>query len=120
MAFTVMPWTLLGTRVMGDVSGYTVYTDRFGRKIWYKKAPPKEPPSPRQLEQRRRFRDAVNAWIALSEPEKLALEEAVRKTSLCLTGQNLFTSCALKHADDVYATLAKQTGETLPPLPFIT
>lgn len=119
MAFTKLPFNLLGFRVMGDVDGLTVYTDRHGRKIFYKKAPPKEPPSSRQVHFRSRFRAAVNAWIALSDDDKQQLETAVARAALCLTGQNLFTSCALRDKPDVYATIAHQTGTTLPPLPVI-
>jgi hypothetical protein len=104
---------------MGDMGGYTCYTDRHYRKVFYKKAPPDKPPSPSQQACRRRFREAVNAWKALSTDDKAALERAVHTASLCLTGQNLYTACALRAAFDVYATVGRQTGETLPALPTI-
>jgi len=116
MAMTNVPWDLIGFRVMGDVGGFTIYTDRFFRKIVYQKAPPKEPASPEQRLLRDRFGNAVRAWKSLSDVDKASLERAVKKTSLCLTGQNLYTSCSLRHAEGVYATIARQTGEILPPL----
>lgn len=117
MAFTRLPLELFGFRVMGDVGGFTCYTDARFRKVFYKKAPPKEPASPAQAKLRARFGDAIRAWKALTADEKAALERAVKKTSLCLTGQNLFVSCMLKAAPGVYATIADQSSEDLPALP---
>lgn len=119
MAFTVVPWDLLGFRVMGDCGGYTIYTDRYGRKVFYKKAPPDKPASPLQRHHRDRFRDAVVAWKALDDAEKQSLEAAVASASLCLTGQNLYTSCALRHDAATYMTVERQTAVQLPPLVFI-
>src|ERR1041385_6973737 len=119
MAFTTLPFSLLGFRVMGDVAGYTCYTDRYGRKVYYKKAPPDKPPSGRQALQRRRFQLAVAAWKSLTDAEKHSLEEACRRSSLCLTGQNLYTSCSLRGDFGTYATIEEQPAIQLPPLVFI-
>jgi len=119
MAFTQLPFELLGFRVMGDVDGITVYTDKLGRKINYKKAPPLEPASPAQRRLRDRFAAAVNAWKNLTDEEKANLELAVTRTSLCLTGQNLYVSCALRNATTVYETVESQSQTTLPALPSI-
>src|SRR4029077_1702098 len=100
---------------MGDIGGVTCYTDRHGRKVFYKKAPPTKPPSPSQVKQRDRFRRAVTAWKALSTPEKAALERAVHTACLCLTGQNLYTASSLRPLAAVYPTIPRQTGEPLPP-----
>jgi hypothetical protein len=116
MAMSTQPWSLFGFRVMGDVGGFTIYTDKFGRKVVYQKAPPKEPASPEQRIIRDRFGAAVRAWKALTGDEKAALERAVHACSLCLTGQNLYTSCCLRAADGVYASIARQSSEVLPPL----
>jgi len=119
MAFTTIPWNLLGHRVIGDLAGFTCYTDKRGRKIFYEKAPPDKPATPAQRLQRNKFRDCVLAWKSLSDAEKFALEEAVRKTHLCLTGQNLFVSCSLMQKPRVYETVARQSNEILPPLHVI-
>lgn len=119
MAWTKLPFSLFGFRVMGDVNGITCYTNRKYQKVFYEKAPPDKPPSPAQTIQRSRFRTAVQAWRALSDSDKDALERTVHKLSLCLTGQNLYVSCALKHKPDTYTTCARQANETLPPLIFI-
>jgi hypothetical protein len=116
MAISNLPIHVMGFRVMGDVGGLTCYTDRNFKKVFYQKAPPQLPASPRQRLLRDRFAAAVTAWKALTDDDKAALERAVKKTSLCLTGQNLFTSCSIKCKPDVYATIAAQAGEVLPPL----
>jgi hypothetical protein len=119
MAMTTIPWNLLGFRVMGDLGGFTIYTDRFYRKVWYPRAPPHKPPSAAQRHFRARFKAAVAAWKSLSDSDKAALERAVHTLSLCLTGQNLFTSCALRSAFEAYETIGRQSSEVLPPLPVI-
>lgn len=119
MAFTTIPFDLLGFRVMGDVAGITVYTDRHFRKVAYKKAPPDKPASPSQRAYRDRFAFAVRAWKSLNDEQKAQLEVAVHRASLCLTGQNLFTSCLLRSKQTVYETVARQTNTVLPPLPSL-
>lgn len=119
MAFTTLPLHVMGTRVMGDCGGFTMYTDRHHRKVYYQKAPPQKPASPKQRLLRDLFGKAVRAWKALSDADKATLERAVAKTSLCLTGQNLFTSCSLCSRSEVYLTIGRQAGETLPPLAIL-
>jgi len=116
MAWSI-PWDLLGLVVHGDVGGYTVYTDRFGRKTVFPKLPPEKPHTERQRVQRQRFQQAVKAWKTLSEQEKKALEDAARKLSLVMTGQNLFISIALKHGKELKETIEAQSGITLPAIP---
>jgi len=118
MAWSV-PWNLLGLQVSGDVGGFTIYTDRFGRKTVFPKAPPEKPPSSFQLDVRRRFKSAQAAWSALSSEEKANLESACTKTSLPLTGQNLYLSIALKNDQDGRLTIQRQSGITLPEIPYV-
>lgn len=119
MAFTTIPWHLMGMRVAGDCNGETIYTDRYRRKVHYKKAPPDRPPSPKQLARRDLFRRAVQAWKALPQGDKDQLEFAATCANLCLTGQNLFTSCSLRSSEEVYRTIERQTATTLPPLAIL-
>lgn len=116
MAKTIPPH-YMGLRVSGDLGPVTIYTDRKNRKIFYPIAPPKEPPTQRQLWQRQRFKLAVTYWKQLPPEAKANLEDATRKLGLCLTGQNLFVSCWIRSAPDQYAAVERQSGITLPPLP---
>ena len=115
VAWTI-PWNLIGTWVSGDVGGLTIYTDRFGRKVAFAKAPPDKPPTQNQIDQRERFRLAQASWSALSDAEKKSLEDVVKATSLCLTGQNLWIHGRLKDGQRLFDTLTSQTGISLPAL----
>ena len=109
MAYTI-PYEWLGLTVSGDFGDVTIYTDRFGHKVFFPRSPPKEPPTARQTLQRGRFRSAVQAYMALTKAEKLAWELITKKSSCCLTGQNLYIKIALTHQYDALTTLRKQTG----------
>lgn len=118
MAFTI-PWQVMGIWVSGDIGDLTIYTDRFGRKVAFPKAPPQEPPSEAQVHQRGRFRRAQVAWKALTDAEKKQLEIASIRGSLVMTGQNLFMSVALRDDNTALQTLARQTKTVLPTVDFI-
>jgi len=110
---------MLGIQVQGDLGPWTIYTDRKGRKKWFLYSPPTKPPTPNQLVARNRFRTAVLNWKALTAEQKFNLEEACRRLSLCITGQNLFVSTQLTHKQTAYATVARQSRLTLPEAPTI-
>jgi len=108
---------MLGLSVQGDIGPWTIYTDRYGRKKWFLYSPPTKPPTANQIVHRERFRAAQAAWQALTPNEKAALELAVNKASLCMTGQNLYLSAILKRMTAQYNAVERQTGVTLPSLP---
>jgi hypothetical protein len=110
-----IPASALGLIVSGDVDGLTIYTDRYGRKVAYPKAPPKEPPTDFQIYYRSRFKAAQADYMALDASEKKEYEDLCRAASLCLTGQNLFIHVALKHTFPLLETLQSQTGITVTP-----
>jgi len=116
MAYTI-PWQLIGLQVSGDFGDLTIYTDRFGRKIAFPKSPPKEPPSAKQVALRSAFKTAQASWSALTAAQKKTLEQACHKTSIPLTGQNLWIHSVLTKDNSAYLTIEKQSGLTLPPLP---
>lgn len=117
MAFTV-PLQFMGITVSGDLADVTIYTDRYGRKTAYPKAPPKCPPSERQVIQRARFAAAITDWRDLAIAIRLNWELASLRSSICMTGHNLYIHFALVQHDGVRKTLERQTGITLPaPIP---
>lgn len=118
MALAIDP-SLLGFRVRGDIDGYTVYTDRFGRKVWYKKAPPDKPPSPLQLTCRARFRTAVMCWRNLPESERDKYEIASKVLCLCMTGHNLFVHLCLRGDQLEWIDLCRSSDENLAQPPFV-
>jgi len=115
MAWTV-PWNLIGMEVSGDVGDYTIYTNRFQKKVAFPKAPPKEPPSELQIIQRASFKAAQKSWMDLTDQEKTNLENATKKLSMPLTGQNLWISALLKSDFQAYLTVQNQSGIILPEL----
>lgn len=119
MAWSI-PWQILGLTVSGDVGGFTIYTDRYNRKVVFPKSPPEKPPSEEQIALRSRFTEAQSAWSVLNASNKAALEEACRKLSVPMTGQNLYIKVALTNDQGALETLERQSGITLPAIPYIT
>lgn len=118
MAWTV-PWNLMGMAISGDVAGLTIYTDRFNRKVAFPKSPPKKPPTPAQVIQRARFKEALADWSALPVSSRHNLEQATLRTGIVMTGQNLYVSTALTGDHTAYSTVERQSGLTLPTVRFI-
>ncbi len=108
-----IPASILGLIVSGDIDGLTIYTDRYGRKVAFPKAPPKEPPTDFQVYYRNRFRIAQRNFMALTIMEKVDYESLAKAASLCMTGQNLFIHVSLKHTFALLDTLQSQTGITV-------
>jgi hypothetical protein len=115
MAWSI-PWNLIGLTVSGDVGDYTIYTDRYGRKVAYPRQPPEVPRTEAQAAQRDKFQAAQASWAALTAEQKAALETACKNLSMPLTGQNLWISATLRRDAASYATVANQSGITLPAL----
>lgn len=113
MAWSI-PWDLIGLQVSGDVGGFSIYTDRFGKKVVYPKAPPEKPPSAEQTHLRSRFATAQADWMSQTAEVKADLEEMCRKANVPMTGQNLWISVALKNDASAMLTLQRQTGIVTP------
>lgn len=110
-----IPASAIGLIVSGDVDGLTIYTDRYGRKVVYPKAPPKEPPTQPQIDLRARFRAAQAQYMALSLADRYDWELLSLRSNLCMTGQNLLIHVAMRHALPLLDTLMRQTGVTVTP-----
>ncbi len=107
MALTV-PAEFLGLMISGDVDGITIYTDRHGRKVSYKKAPPLKPASVLQALQRGRFRDAMANWRDATQAVRDDWETASLRTHLCMTGLNLWLHFSLKGRQPALDTISAQ------------
>lgn len=82
----------LGFIVQGDVGPYTTYT-RPGRKtVTFLQAPPKKPPSLRQLHQRNKYGLAALLWWNLTAQARAAWLRAANAASLRITGWNLWVA----------------------------
>lgn len=118
MALAIPP-DLLGFRVSGDVDGITIYTDRYGRKIAFKKSWPDKPPSASQAINRARFRTAVASWRNLTQPERDAYERATLSLSLYMTGINLYVHLCLRGTAIEWEQLCQSSGESLYQPPWV-
>ena len=109
----------LGLDLSGDLGPYTVYTNARGRVVFYPRSPPTKPPSAAQRKQRQRFRAAQQQWSGISAVLKAQWERLVNANRLCLTGQNLYMSLALRPDDDGLATANNRANLSLtPPTPI--
>jgi hypothetical protein len=108
-----IPPDLIGFRVSGDVDGLTIYTDRFGRKVAYKKSWPDKPATPSQALCRARFRAAMAEWKNLSSYQKEEYEQASLALSLCMTGHNLFVHLCLRGSEQEWSVLCQSVGVVL-------
>jgi len=105
--------SLLGYVYWGDFAELTMYRSKRGRLIVYKKSYPDKPPSPAQLADRANFAAAAQHWNALSDAERSAWTAAAQKTSLCMTGYNLYVWYHVTGDTSELETLQRQTGQTL-------
>jgi len=110
--FNIEP-SYLGLIVSGDVDGITIYTDRYGRKTAYPKAPPLTPPTFIQLWQRNRFRLAMQTWTMLSKSERQAYRQCVKQLSLCMTATSLWCGLSLQSSQALHSTMQRQFGRPL-------
>ncbi|KKM79862.1 hypothetical protein LCGC14_1345700 [marine sediment metagenome] len=108
-----VPASMLGLIVSGDIDGLSIYTDRHGRKIAYPKSPPTKPPSPLQVFQRTRFKNAMSNWRNATQNTRRNYENVSLLTSLAMTGLNLWLHFSLKGRPAALSTLSRQAGITL-------
>jgi hypothetical protein len=107
----------MGTQITGDVGPLSIYTTRGGRRVAYPHAPPTTPPTYAQSWQRTRLTMAALAWTQLPAADKTNWNLATQRTGIRLAGMQLFVACALAGDRGCYATIARQAGVTLEPLP---
>jgi len=112
MAWAV-PWNLIGQTVSGDIGDLTIYTDRYGQKVAFPKAPPEKPPTFAQLWQRARFATAVRTWRELDEAARNLWEQMTLRLSLQMTGHNAWITCSFRHDEQLVETLRQQSGYPL-------
>jgi hypothetical protein len=104
------PWKFCGTNIQGDIDGLTLYVSSRGKVVAFLRAPPDKPPSADQTTIRNRWRAAGSAWAALPEPQRRNWLSAARRTSLRITGYNLFVYWITTANDATIRTIERQTG----------
>ncbi|HUT09458.1 MAG TPA: hypothetical protein VMY37_09935 [Thermoguttaceae bacterium] len=107
----------LGFKVQGDLGPITCYTSKRDRVVWYIKAPPLEPPSDAQVNQRYQFIWAAEKWREIGQEEHQRWEDIAAKAHLRISGYNLFTYWCLTGDLAAITTACHHAGKslTLPP-----
>ena len=106
---------MLGLLAWGDLDGLTWYRNKRGNVVVIAKTWPEGPPSDAQLEQRAKFKAAVDAWKALTAATKHEWKTAASRAWLCMHGCDLFLHWKLMADDAAIRTIERQTGTTLLP-----
>jgi hypothetical protein len=114
-----VPASVLGLQVSGDVAGFTIYTDRRGRKISYPAAPPRTAASDLQAYQRSRFSMAMAAWSALSPGARSDYALACRRLFLPCTATSLWCCLCLADSDVKWKTICSQSNLSLVQPPMV-
>lgn len=103
----------LGFRPTGDLADLTAYTSARGKVVWFKKAPPLKPPSPRQVHQRLIFGNAARGWKLLTEATRNAWINAAHRAHLHLSGYLLYMVWSLLRDRATIRTIERQSGVDL-------
>lgn len=109
--------TWLGLNVQGDIGPLTLYTSQRGKLVGFLRAPPLNPPTPKQETIRDIFRNAATAWRGLTTGQRVQWRTVADRCNLGITGYNLFTWYFRKrHYPGIQVLeLKAQISLTLPP-----
>lgn len=103
----------LGFSAQGDIGPYTCYQSKRRKLVVYAKAPPKEPPSNKQIYQRNVWRAAALLWRSVPANTRMAWNSAAHAAHLCISGHNLFIFYYTTGRTDILRTIERQTGLAL-------
>lgn len=106
----------LGLNTQGDLGPWTFYTSKRRGLVFFQKAPPLEPPSPKQIHQRNKFRLAGMVWRSLRPEQREAWGTAAKRARLQITGYNLFVYYLTRNDAPVVRTVERLAGVDLIPL----
>lgn len=98
----------------GDIGPITMYRDVRHALVVYPRSPPKEPPSILQTINRNRWNAAMRQWRALPANQRHAWTTAANAASLRCGGHAFFVHVLTTRNWQKAATVAQQTGITLP------
>jgi len=109
-------FALLGFNCTGDVGPWTIYTSKRRQLVIGPRTPAMNPPTVTQTIMRNRWRTAAAWWPRLPPGHRELWEEASRRTSLGITGYNLWIWWYAHQDRATIATIERQSGvELLPP-----
>lgn len=106
-------YELLGHSMQGDLAGWTCYTSRRNRVVWFVKSPPLEPASPTQRAIRNIFILNANVWRSMSIASRSTWNDAAIAGRLRIHGYDLFTWWMRTKDAGTIATIERQSGITI-------
>ncbi len=106
---------LMGFIIWGDLAEVTIYRDKQGKMVWFKKTYPDKPASQAQLDNRARMTGYAAAWQALSTEARAQWELATKRASLAMQGYNLFVHWKYSADDQAIRQIERQTRTSLLP-----
>ena len=104
----------LGWDATGDFGPWTFYTNAHGLLVFFLRAPPTKPATPRQAFVRWRLKVHARLWKAMTPQEQEPWETATKRLSLGLTGYNLFQADHFRPGSPTIDTIERQAALTLP------
>lgn len=103
-------YELLGHYMQGDLGGFTCYTSKRNRVVWFVKSPPLEPASPTQRTIRNIFVSNAMIWRAFSSKQKATWNRAAIAARLRIHGYDLYTWWMRTRNDGVLRTIERHTN----------
>ncbi len=99
-------------QLTGDLGGVTYVQRGLERRVAYIKTYPSKTPTPPQILQRLKFREAVQAYQALDAAHKQALKDIEKRFEWSMYGYNGFIKCYMFQRMDWIVEYAAAIGFT--------
>jgi len=103
-------YELLGFHMQGDLNGFTAYTSKRNKVVWFPKSPPLKPPSPAQVSMRNGFRIYGMVWQAFTPQQRATWLRAAAGANLRIHYYNLYVWYSRVRGEGVIRTVERQSG----------
>lgn len=103
----------LGLNVQGDIGPMTFYTSKRKKLVAFDRAPPLNPPSPKQEIMREFYRTCARTWRASGTTNRKQWQLACRKANLWISGYNLWCWYSRTLNESALKTIERQSGQSL-------
>jgi len=107
-------FNILGVSVQGDLGGITYYTSARRQLVAFAKAPPLNPPSPKQIAIRSVWSDAAEAWRNLTDEQRETWYQLDKRLRMRLTAYNIWIWFYRSRDEEQLQTIERKAGLTLP------
>lgn len=101
---------VIALTLQGDLAGWTTYTSKKRRIVFFPVSPPRMPATPTQFVYRARFQTLAQQWTSLSEAERNDYATSARYVRANITGYNLWMKAGMTADDQQIQTVEQATG----------